>query len=145
MQPGKTLWLLKIHPGLPDLEALLYNLWLFFQKIFSLASLGINIFQLFPMNNLVYEECKDYSIFPHMITSWKDLWEFIIISKFNSFEILSIQSPQKSVRKIILNAKIIKNAIAFGALRQALSTGRYLLTLRYNCTLLCWQNLGTFF
>ena len=24
--PGKTLWLLKIHPGLPDLEALIYNL-----------------------------------------------------------------------------------------------------------------------
>ena len=25
MQPGKTLWLLKIHPGLPNLETLLYN------------------------------------------------------------------------------------------------------------------------
>ena len=61
-----------------------------------------------------------------MITSWKDLWEFTITSKFNSFEILSTQSPQKSVRKIILNAKIVKNAIAFGALRQALSTGWYL-------------------
>ena len=68
-----------------------------------------------------------------MITSWKDLWEFIIASKFNSFEIVSTQSPQKSVRKIILNAKIVKNAIAFGALRQALSTGWYLLTLCYNC------------
>ena len=48
MQPGKTLWLLKIHPGLPDLEVLVYSLWSFFKKIFNLASLGINIvFQLF--------------------------------------------------------------------------------------------------
>ena len=51
MQPGKTLWLLKIHPGLPDLEALLYNLWLFFQKIFSLASLSINI--IFQFSSLI--------------------------------------------------------------------------------------------
>ena len=42
-----------------------------------------------------------------MITSWKDLWEFIIISTFNSFEISSTQSAQESVRKNILNAKIV--------------------------------------
>ena len=42
-----------------------------------------------------------------MITSWKDFWEFIITSKFNSSEISSTQSAQKSERKNILNAKII--------------------------------------
>ena len=44
----KNLVATKIHPELPDFEALVYNLWLFFKKIFSLMSLSINIiFQLF--------------------------------------------------------------------------------------------------
>ena len=65
------------------------------------------------MNNLVYEECKDWSIFPHMINSWKDFWEFVITSKFNSFEFSSTQSAQKSVRKNILNAKIVLKCYSF--------------------------------
>ena len=85
------------------------------------------------MNNLVYQECKDWNIFPHMISSWKYLWECIITSKLNSFEI-STQSAQ-----YILNAKNFS-----GALSLDLSTGQYLLTLQCNYTLLCWQNLGIF-
>ena len=42
-----------------------------------------------------------------MITYGKDLWEFIITSKFNSFEISSTQSIKKSVRENILNAKFV--------------------------------------
>ena len=41
MKPGKTLWLLKIHFLLPDLEAPVHNLRLCSKKISSLASLGI--------------------------------------------------------------------------------------------------------
>ena len=49
-----------------------------------------------------------------MITYGKDLWEFIITSKFNSFEISSTKIAQ-NVRKNILNAKIVfKNATASG-------------------------------
>ena len=44
----KNLVATKIHPWFPDLEAWIYNLRLFFQKISSLTLLGINIiFQMF--------------------------------------------------------------------------------------------------
>ena len=47
-----------------------------------------------------------------MITSWKDIRESIIMSKFNSVEI-STQSSQKCKRKNILNFKIIKKCYSF--------------------------------
>ena len=50
------------------------------------------------------------------------------MSKLNSFEI-STHSAQKSERKNILNAKIVKNATSSLAKRQTLSTAQYLLTL----------------
>ena len=50
MQPGKTLWLLYIHPRLPDLEALVFSLMINFQKDFQLHMVGMNIV----LANLLY-------------------------------------------------------------------------------------------
>ena len=69
MQPGKTLWLLTIHPELPDFISASIQFMIIFQKIFSLTILGkFIIFHLIFIIMYILVNCIDlgYAFFLYM-------------------------------------------------------------------------------